>query len=63
MCTRVESAPIRPANDAVASEQSRSDNEASASTATQSVRTSGVRFAQAGRKEKEFRHAHMPDNG
>jgi hypothetical protein len=39
----------RPANDASASEHNRSDNEANASTATQSVRTSGVRSAQAGR--------------
>ena len=46
-------APIRPANAAGAAELSRSDNEASASTAAQSVRTSGVRFAQAGREENE----------
>ena len=39
----------RPANAASASEHNRSDNEANASTATQSVRTSGVRSAQAGR--------------
>jgi biotin carboxyl carrier protein len=41
----------RPANAAGAAELSRSDNEANASTAAQSVRTSGVRFAQAGREE------------
>src|SRR5437762_6085481 len=46
-------APIRLANDAGASELSRSDNEATASTAAQSIRTSGVRFAQARRKEKD----------
>ena len=44
---------IRLANDASASEPSRSDNEASASTAAQSVRTSGVRFAQARREERD----------
>jgi glycosyltransferase involved in cell wall biosynthesis len=47
----LDSAPIHPANAPSASEPGRSDNEASASTATQSVRMSGVRFAQAGRKD------------
>src|SRR5438132_5264820 len=48
---KLDSPPIHPANAASASEPGRSDNEASASTATQSVRTSGVRFAHAGRKD------------
>ena len=41
-------APIHPANDPGAAELSRSANEANVSTAAQSVRTSGVRFVQAG---------------
>ena len=45
---------ISAANDAVASDHSLSHNEASASPAAQSGRMSGVRFAQARRKEKVY---------
>src|SRR5437660_1681243 len=72
--TPVFSAPTSLANDAAgyaeASELSRSDNEASTSTAAQSVQTSGVRSAQARQEEKHGRlvayfasTCHAPDIG
>ena len=54
------SAPIRLANDAGASELSRSDNEATASTAAQSIRTSGVRFSfRQDEREGEYLSYHV----